>query len=304
MLLKCNRRRFLEASAATLAGAPGLTPLRADNNGQPKLRLGMFVGVGKDAEPAIRQVHDLGFSGCEVYTDEVDLESADRLRAALERYQVVASAVSSLGPGPMVWDFYQGPVTIGVVPRQWRRQRVDHFKRASDYAKRADIPAFDTHCGFIPENPNDPLYKETIEALKEVVSYCRSNEQTFLYHAGQETPVTLLRAIEDVGLENQGVCLDTANPIMYDTGHPVDALDVYAKYLRAVNPKDALYPTNPKDLGKEVPIGEGKVGFPRFIRRLKELGYSGPLNIEREISGPQQIADIKKARAYLERLIG
>jgi sugar phosphate isomerase/epimerase len=303
MPLKCNRRRFLEASAATLAGVPGLTPLPADE-GRPKLRLGMFVGVGKDVEPAIRQVHDLGFSGCEVYTDEVDLESADRLRAALERYRVVASAVSSLGPGPMVWDFYQGPVTIGVVPRQWRRQRVDHFKRASDYAKRADIPAFDTHCGFIPENPNDPLYKETIEALKEVVSYCRSNEQTFLYHAGQETPVTLLRAIEDVGLENQGVCLDTANPIMYDTGHPVDALDVYAKYLRAVNPKDALYPTNPKDLGKEVPIGEGKVGFPRFIRRLKELGYSGPLNIEREISGPQQIADIKKARAYLERLIG
>ena len=90
---------------------------------------------------------------------------------------------------------------------------------------------------------------------------------------------------------------------MYDTGHPVDALDVYGKYLRAVNPKDGLYPTNPRDLGKEVPIGEGKVGFPRFIARLKELGYTGPLNIEREISGPQQIADIKKAKAYLERLI-
>jgi len=67
---------------------------------------------------------------------------------------------------------------------------------------------------------------------------------------------------------------------------------------------EGLYPTNPKDLGKEVPIGQGKVGFPRLIQRLKELGYRGPLNIEREISGPEQIADIKKAKIFLEQLIG
>jgi len=268
------------------------------------MRVGMFVVVENDPESMIAKVHELGFPVCEVYTNNLDLESADRLRRALDHYGVEASAVSSLGPGRMVWDFYQGPLTIGIVPREWRRKRIDHFKRASDFAKRAGIPAFDTHCGFIPENPNDPLYKETVEALHEVVSYCRSNGQAFFYHAGQETPVTLLRAIQDVGLDNQGICLDTANPIMYDTGHPVDALDVYGQYLRAVNPKDGLYPTNPKDLGKEVPIGQGKVGFPRFIQRLKELGYRGPLNIEREISGPQQIEDIKKAKAYLEQLLG
>jgi sugar phosphate isomerase/epimerase len=268
------------------------------------MRVGMFAVVENDPESVIAKVHELGFPVCEVYTNNLDLDSADRLRRALDRYGVEASAVSSLGPGRMVWDFYQGPLTIGIVPREWRRKRIDHFKRASDFAKRAAIPAFDTHCGFIPENPNDPLYKETVEALHEVVSYCRSNGQTFLYHAGQETPVTLLRAIQDVGLDNQGVCLDTANPIMYDTGHPVDALDVYGQYLRAVNPKDGLYPTNPKDLGKEVPIGQGKVGFPRFIQRLKELGYRGPLNIEREISGPEQIADIKKAKVFLEQLLG
>jgi sugar phosphate isomerase/epimerase len=267
------------------------------------MRVGMFVVVENDPESMIAKVHELGFPVCEVYTNNLDLESADRLRRALDHYGVEASAVSSLGPGRMVWDFYQGPLTIGIVPREWRRRRIDHFKRASDFAKRAGIPAFDTHCGFIPENPNDPLYKETVEALHEVVSYCRSNGQAFLYHAGQETPVTLLRAIQDVGLDNQGVCLDTANPIMYDTGHPVDALDVYGQYLRAVNPKDGLYPTNPKDLGKEVPIGQGKVGFPRFIQRLKELGYRGPLNIEREISGPQQIEDIKRAKVFLEQLL-
>jgi sugar phosphate isomerase/epimerase len=268
------------------------------------MRVGMYVTVQKDPESVIAKVHELGFSDCEVYTNDLELDVADRLRRALDHYGVAAAAVFSMGPGPGVWDFYQGPLTIGLVPREWRRKRIDHLKQASDYAKRAGITAVETHCGFIPENPNDPLYNETVEALREVAGYCRSNGQTFLYHAGQETPVTLLRAIQDVGLDNQGVGLDTANPIMYDTGHPVDALDVYGQYLRAVNPKDGLYPTDPRKLGKEVPIGQGKVGFPRLIQRLKELGYAGPLNIEREISGPQQIEDIKKAKVYLEQLIG
>jgi hypothetical protein len=35
----------------------------------------------------------------------------------------------------------------------------------------------------------------------------------------------------------------------------------------------------------------------------KELGYDGPLTIEREISGPQQIEDIRKEKQYLEKLI-
>lgn len=301
---RLDRREFIQTSVVATMAGQWLMENEAEAAPAKNMRVGMFVVVENDPESMIAKVHELGFPVCEVYTNNLDLASADRLRRALDHYGVEASAVSSLGPGRMVWDFYQGPLTIGLVPREWRRKRIDHFKRASDFAKRAGIPAFDTHCGFIPENPNDPLYKETVEALREVVSYCRSNGQTFLYHAGQETPVTLLRAIQDVGLDNQGVCLDTANPIMYDTGHPVDALDVYGQHLRAVNPKDGLYPTNPKDLGKEVPIGQGKVGFPRFVQRLKELGYRGPLNIEREISGPEQIADIRKAKVFLEQLIG
>ncbi len=268
------------------------------------MRLGMYVNMNKDPEGVIAQVHALGFSACEVYTDDLNPELASRLRQSLESHGVEATALFSMGPGPKVWDFYQGPLTVGLVPREWRRRRIEALKRASDFAKACGIPALETHCGFIPENPNDDLYQETVEAIREVCSHCRSNGQIFLYHAGQETGVTLLRAILDVGLDNQGVGLDTANPILYDTGHPVDALDVYGQYLRAVNPKDGLFPTDPKHLGREVPIGQGKVDFPRLIGRLKELGYRGALNIEREISGPQQIEDIKKAKEYLEKLIG
>ena len=40
-----------------------------------------------------------------------------------------------------------------------------------------------------------------------------------------------------------------------------------------------------------------------LFRSLKELNYSGALTIEREISGPQQIIDIKRGKKYLEELI-
>ena len=61
---------------------------------------------------------------------------------------------------------------------------------------------------------------------------------------------------------------------------------------------------SPRGLGEEVPIGKGKVDFPRIIGRLKEMKYGGAMTIEREISGPQQWEDVRAAKKYLESLIG
>ena len=90
---------------------------------------------------------------------------------------------------------------------------------------------------------------------------------------------------------------------MYGKGNPVDALDVFGKYVRDVHAKDGLYPTDGKNLGKETPLGEGKVNFPLLVKRLKDIGYDGALTIEREISGDKQIEDIMKAKKILEELI-
>lgn len=164
-------------------------------------------------------------------------------------------------------------------------------------------PAVQTHCGFIPENPNDPVYKETVDAIRAVAAHCKQNGQNFRCETGQETPITLYRAIQDTGLDNIGVNFDAANLILYGKANPVDALDILGPLVQGVHAKDGLYPTNPRDLGREVPIGQGKVNFPAFIQRLKEVGYRGPLTIEREISGAKQAADIRASKAYLEKLL-
>jgi len=296
-----SRRRFLQVSAA--AGAAGLMAgMPAAPAGQ-RMRLGLIVSVQEDADKALKLVHDLGIPTCQASTDDFSDRVYTALKDAIEKYGIEVTAINSSGGPPNEYDFYEGPLTIGVVPKKYRQQRIDNFRRASDFAKRLGIPAFHTHYGFIPENPNDPEYPGVVEALRQVATHLKGNGQMMLYETGQETPITMLRAITDAGLDNQFVNLDTANLILYGKGNPLDALDVLGKLVRGVHAKDGLFPTDPKKLGEEVPIGQGKADFPKLIPRLKELGYTGALTIEREISGPKQLEDIKKEKAYLEKLI-
>jgi L-ribulose-5-phosphate 3-epimerase len=324
---KHDRRAFLQTSTGALAaglspvgsalgatvaashltssvGATQSAPTVAANEGKKPLRLGLILGIGRDPNDAIAKVHDLGLPTCQVFVDEIDAMLATRLREALNKYQMEATSLVVGGPGREVWDFYEGPLTIGLVPRETRAARIAHIKKASDFAKQCGIAAVQTHCGFIPENPNDPVYKETVVAMREVADYCRRNGQNFRYETGQETPITLVRAIQDVGLDNQGVNFDLANLILYGKANPVDAIELLGPYTQGIHAKDGLWPTNPRKLGEEVPIGKGGVDFPRIIARLKELNYRGALTIEREISGPQQVEDVRAAKAYLEKLIG
>lgn len=268
------------------------------------MRLGLITSLRNDPDAAIRRVHDFGIPTCQVSVSSFGPEVVSALRQALDKYKIEATAVVASGPGRDIYNFYEGPETIGLVPRQTRAARIAHLKQASDFAKQCGIGAVQTHCGFLPENPNNPVYKEAVDAIREVAVYCKQNGQQFRCETGQETPITLLRALQDVGTNNIGVNFDAANLILYGKADPVDAVDILGRYIQGVHAKDGLYPTNPRDLGKEVPIGEGKVNFPAFIPRLKKVGYRGALTIEREISGDRQAADIRASIKYLEKLIG
>jgi sugar phosphate isomerase/epimerase len=292
-----SRRRLIQAAMASAVWRA------AAQSGGAKMRLGIILGISPDPDAAIKRVRDLGFPTCQVSVRETDAGTAARLRKALDRYGVEATSAVATGPGPEVYDFYRGPQTIGLVPKQYRESRIARIKEISDFAKRAGIVAVQTHCGFIPEDPNQPLYTETVEAIGTVAQYCKNNGQNFRCETGQETPITLLRAIRDVGLENVGVNLDVANLILYGKADPVEAVDVLGPLVQGVHAKDGLYPTDPKKLGEEVPIGTGKVRFPEVIAKLKKFGYKNSLTIEREIHGEKQTADILSSKAYLEKLL-
>jgi L-ribulose-5-phosphate 3-epimerase len=272
----------------------------------PKLKLGVIASLPRGPEEALHEVHELGLPTCQITCWMPELftaEMADRLIAASEQYEVEVTTIWAGGPGPAVWNFIQGPTTIGLVPEAYRAERVATLKAGADFALRVGVSTVTTHVGFIPESPSNPLYPGLLDALRQVVDHCGERGITFCFETGQETPTTLLRVIEDLGEKNLGVNLDPANLLMYGKANPCDALDVIGTYVRGVHAKDGEYPTNGRELGVEKPLGEGRVNFPVLVGKLKELGYTGALTIEREISGPRQIADIQNAIRVLSGLV-
>ncbi|WP_217591693.1 sugar phosphate isomerase/epimerase [Cohnella sp. GbtcB17] len=228
-------------------------------------------------------------------------EIAFTVKAAADKAGVRIAAMWAGVPGPQVWNFVEGPLTLGIVPQAYRAERVAALKRWADFAARIGAPAIITHCGFIPENMTDPEYPAVVEAIREVAQYCLDRGLEFWLETGQETPVVLLRTIERVGTGNLGLNFDPANLIMYGKGNPIDALDTVGDYVRNIHVKDGLYPVSGDLLGAEVRPGLGRVRFPEFVGKLTELGFAGDWIIEREIHGEQQEKDIRSTIADLNR---
>lgn len=272
------------------------------------MRVGVIVRMSQEKEigAQFRELVQMGFQSCQLVCWDrplLNAKTAKGVRRAAEENGVDITAFWCGWEGPRVWDFYDGQETLGLVPEAFRFQRLSMLLEGSDFAKMLGVRDVVTHVGYMPENPHDPKYPGVIACLKEIAGRCRDNGQRFLFETGQETPVTLRRAIEDIGFDNLGVNLDPANLLMYGKANPVDALDVFGEYVMGIHGKDGCYPTNGHALGDEVPLGQGKVNYPLFIRRLKEIGYEGDITIEREISGERQKKDILMAKELLEGLI-
>lgn len=269
------------------------------------MKLGLLLQFGSCIEAEFKKAHDLGFSSCQLSCWDERLmtdENACIVNECCVKYGINISSFWCGWKGPAQWNFYDGPLTLGLVPETYRYERICELMRGSDFAKKINVENIITHVGFLPENPNTTEYRALICSLRELAMYVKNNGQYFLFETGQETPVTLRRTIEDIGMDNLGVNLDPANLILYGKANPVDALDVLGTYVRDIHGKDGCYPTDGRHLGVETPLGMGKVDYPRFIARLKEIGYDGPITIEREISGDKQIRDIKNAKNFLETL--
>ncbi len=271
-----------------------------------KLGTCVYFNEMKGMDEKFKNLRKNGFDSCQLLAWEPKVwtdENAEALNAMLKENGITVSAFWCGWTGPSVWDFYDGQLTLGLVPTEYRQMRVEQLCAGADFAKKLGIEDVVTHMGFIPENPNDPNFNPFCVAVRTVAQHCKKNEQYLLFETGQETPVTMLRCFEKVACDNLGVNLDTANLILYGKANPVDALDVFGKYVRNIHAKDGFYPTNGHNLGEEVRLGDGKANFPELFKKLHELGYDRYVTIEREIEGDQQNEDILYAKNYLEKII-
>jgi sugar phosphate isomerase/epimerase len=196
--------------------------------------------------------------------------------------------------------------TVGFIPPATRDEREHRTKDVSHFAAAIGVKSIACHVGFVPHDKNDPDYQAVLGMVRNICDHAAHHQQTFCLETGQEPADTLLKFLIDVDRPNVGINFDPANMILYGTGDPIQALGVLADHIRSVHCKDGEWPV--KDvagaLGAEKPLGQGAVGMEQFIAKLKQIGYTGILAVEREVDNPEEkVQDMRMGVQLLKTLL-
>lgn len=275
-----------------------------------EMEIGVMFWAGRDPVETLREVKSLGVRCGQLgLPGQLALNEATAAawKQALETESFTLVTVFAAYEGESYADIPTVQKTVGFIPPATRAEREARTYAVSDFAAAVGAPSIACHVGFVPEDSESPDYKAVREMVRRVADYAARYRQTFALETGQEPARVLLRFIEDVARPNIRINFDPANMILYGTGDPIEALDLLGPLVISVHAKDGDWP--PRDqagaLGTEQPLGQGSVGIERFLEKLKQIGYRGTLNIEREVEDPQQrLADIRMAVRLLERLRG
>ncbi|MCX6623476.1 MAG: sugar phosphate isomerase/epimerase [Acidobacteria bacterium] len=273
------------------------------------LEIGVMFWAGRDPLETVREVRSFGVRcGQLAFGGDVALAgAAAQWGAALAAEQLTIVTAFCAYVGEDYADIPTVQRTVGFIPPATREEREQRTLAVSDFAAELGIPSVACHIGFVPEDENDPDYVAVRAMVRRICDHCAKHNQTFALETGQEPAGVLLEFLRDVDRPNLKINFDPANMILYGTGDPIEAVGVLGKEVITVHCKDGDWP--PKGvagaLGTEQPLGQGSVGMPQFISKLKEIGYRGTLNIEREGQSPELWRqDVKKAVGLLEKLRG
>ncbi len=185
------------------------------------------------------------------------------------------------------------------------------MKEISDFARLLGCEVIALHLGFVPHDTTAASYQEVIDVTRQLCDHATRNDQAVHLETGQETADGLLTFLTNVQRTNLFINFDPANMILYGTGEPIEALKKVGKYVKSIHCKDATWSDQPGvTWGREVALGEGQVNFEAYLTALRDIGYRGPLTIEREIpqEPERQKAEIGSAARLLtdlrKKLIG
>lgn len=195
---------------------------------------------------------------------------------------------------------------------------IDASKRIMDLAKDLETDVVTTHIGVIPADKTCDRYKIMQAAAYELAQYADSVGAHFAIETGPEVALTLKAFLDDLGSTGVAVNLDPANFAMVTKDDPVQAVYTLRDYIVHTHAKDGvnLKPCDPEQIYaemdhgawdsepafKELPLGQGAVDFPRYLKALEEIGYKGFLTIEREC-GNDPVADIRLAADHLRTVM-
>jgi sugar phosphate isomerase/epimerase len=271
-----------------------------------ELETAVVFWAGDDPDEMLASLTRLGIHCGQIgLRGDLDLSCAPEWKRALQAANFTATAVCAAYIGENYADIPTVKRTVGFIPPQTRREREKRTYQVSDFGAAIGAKSISTHIGFVADDPESADYVAVREMVRRICDYAAKHAQTFALETGQETAEVLLDFIRDVNRNNLGINFDPANIILYNVGDPIEALGVLGKYVLSVHFKDADWPPagQPAALGTERPLGAGAVGVERFLNRLRQVGYKGPLTIEREGVDPEQwLKDVERSIHLIEKL--
>jgi sugar phosphate isomerase/epimerase len=282
-----------------------------------EMEIGLMFWGEKNPRLAVRGMKSLGLRCGQLgIAGHVPIGEVTPLwKATLAEEDFAITTVFAAYEGESYADIPTVQKTVGFIPAATRAAREARTRQVIDLAAELGVPSFACHIGFVPEQRSDPDYPAVRDIVRRICEYTEQRRMTLALETGQETAHALKSFIEDVGRENLRINFDPANLILYGTENPIEALGVLAPWIISVHVKDGNWPSRdmPGSLGTEMPLGQGCVGIDRFVAKLKEIGYKGPLTIEREVAleqemddrhkeGLSHLSDIRNAIGLLERL--
>jgi sugar phosphate isomerase/epimerase len=258
-----------------------------------KWPLGVFASIDAGLGVRLEVAHELGVSTIQLHTPQQTSRTKQRASEFCARLQELSMRVTVVFAGFEGESYADIPTvgrTVGLVPPASRAARTAEMKEIADFASLLGAEAVGLHVGELPaDRQNHADYVGVLAAIQDICDHSGRLGLRVHLETGQEAADTLLQFLSDAGRDNLFVNFDPANMILYGSGDPIEALRRIGSYVRSVHCKDARWTARPGiDWGTEVPLGEGDVGMERFLGTLAELGYFGPLTIERETSPDAQ----------------
>lgn len=274
---------------------------------QSKHPLGIFIVCDAELQARLQAAKQLGIPTTQILAPPAaqrDHRSAETLQRQFREAGLTITVVFCGFAGESYADIPTVQATVGLVPPATRAARLQEAKQISDFAAHLGVGVTALHIGFVPHDAATADYKAMVVVAQELCDHCAGNGQRLHLETGQESAAALRQFIEDVNRDNLAVNFDPANMILYGCGEPLAALTLLGPLVKSVHCKDARWAARPgQEWGQEMPLGQGDVDMAMFLQTLKEIGYEGPLTIEREIAGEQQLQDIQKAVELLQSLV-
>lgn len=274
----------------------------------PPWSLGVFTSIDAGLGVRLEVARELGIPSIQLHTPHAEGRTpaaAEAFLKKLEEAGIELTCVFGGFEGESYADIPTVEKTIGLVPPETRVSRLVEMKEISDFTRLLGCSVIGLHVGVVPHDRNCREYADVIEVTRQLCDHAAYNEQNVHLETGQETAEALLHYIDDVSRNNLFINFDPANMILYGTGEPIPALKHVGKYVRSVHCKDGTWSDQPGvTWGREVPLGEGDVNIREYLLALKEIGYAGPLTIEREIpqEPERQKAEVLHATSLLAQL--